>query len=119
MFGLDQKQIALSLSVELPRLHESQLRLLQSHDWPGNVRELQNAAERALISAQNGAKRSSAHAVLTEKEMKSFEKQNLVAALETAGWKVHGAGGAAELLCVRPTTLISRMKKLGIRRAYR
>jgi transcriptional regulator with GAF, ATPase, and Fis domain len=37
-------------------------------------------------------------------------------ALVKSGWRIHGAGGAAELLGLKPTTLISRMKKLGLKR---
>jgi len=54
--------------------------------------------------------------ILTEVELLQREKQNLVAALNKANWKVHGEGGAAELLGVKPTTLISRIKKLGLKR---
>jgi transcriptional regulator with GAF, ATPase, and Fis domain len=53
---------------------------------------------------------------LTEIEMRRRERDNLVAVLETAGWKVMGQNGAAELLGVKPTTLFSRMKKLGLRK---
>jgi transcriptional regulator with GAF, ATPase, and Fis domain len=43
-------------------------------------------------------------------------RENLVAVLETAGWKIKGTAGAAELLGVKPTTLLSRMKKMGLKR---
>ena len=42
------------------------------------------------------------------------ERQNLLAALERTGWKIYGSGGAAELLGIKPSTLASRLKKLGI-----
>jgi transcriptional regulator with GAF, ATPase, and Fis domain len=102
------------------------------------VRELQNAAERALILAQRGtlhfdlplSEMDVAHLdaggtsdgnnqdgpILTETELRLRERQNLVAALSKAQWKIHGQGGAAELLGVKPTTLISRIKKLGLER---
>ena len=48
--------------------------------------------------------------------MQRRERENLIAVLERSGWKIKGADGAAELLGVKPTTLRSRMKKMGIKR---
>jgi transcriptional regulator with GAF, ATPase, and Fis domain len=122
------------LRLPLPRFTEAHAQLLQSHDWPGNVRELQNATERALILAQNGNLHfdlipgesasspavpggpDEAGAVLKEADLRARERQNLVAALGRTGWKIHGPNGAAELLGVKPTTLISRIKKLGLKK---
>jgi transcriptional regulator with GAF, ATPase, and Fis domain len=53
--------------------------------------------------------------VLTDAEIRDLERDNVRAALRQAGGKIYGAGGAAELLGLRPTTLASRMKALGIR----
>lgn len=130
------EQSARRLRLALPRLTEHSVRLLQSYDWPGNVRELQNATERALILAQNGvlhfpvpgaeapvvtvAPSSRAHGatppILTERDLRKLECENLKSALRKTNWKVHGADGAAGLLGVKPTTLLSRMKKLGLKR---
>jgi transcriptional regulator with GAF, ATPase, and Fis domain len=55
-------------------------------------------------------------AFLTELEMQQCERANLMAVLECADWKIKGAGGAAELLGLKPTTLISRMKQMGLTR---
>jgi transcriptional regulator with GAF, ATPase, and Fis domain len=54
--------------------------------------------------------------ILTEAELRRRERNNVLAALFRAGWKIHGPGGAAELLGLKPTTLVSRIKKLGIQR---
>lgn len=53
---------------------------------------------------------------LTEAELKAQQRANLIAALEAAGWRVSGKGGAAALLGIRPTTLADRIKTLGITR---
>jgi transcriptional regulator with GAF, ATPase, and Fis domain len=53
---------------------------------------------------------------LTEVELERFERDNLVRALEAANWKIKGPDGAAELLGVKPTTLLSRMAKWGLKR---
>jgi transcriptional regulator with GAF, ATPase, and Fis domain len=114
---------------------------LRQYDWPGNVRELQHVIERAVILAQGGRLRldsalarrhsgpSSATprqaaivqsrptaAVVPEAEMRGRERENVLAALDQARWKVYGPGGAAELLGIKPTTLASRIRALGIRR---
>jgi transcriptional regulator with GAF, ATPase, and Fis domain len=61
----------------------------------------------------------SASAFLTEKEMREFQKNNLLAVLKQTNWRVSGADGAAELLGVKPTTLADRIRTLGIRKPQR
>ena len=113
------------------RLTEGDVRRLARYSWPGNVRELQNVIEHAAILAQHGRIRielpgaglseesqrgadGEPAQLLTEEERRVRDRANIVAALRTCGGKVSGPGGAAELLNVRPTTLASRMKALGI-----
>jgi len=116
------------------RLTNANVAALQAYDWPGNVRELQNCIERAAIRADpSGAMQmdlpdaadagttgsesvGSESGILSEAGMRGLERANTLAALEAADWKVSGAGGAAELLGMRPTTLASRIKKLGLSR---
>jgi transcriptional regulator with GAF, ATPase, and Fis domain len=57
--------------------------------------------------------------ILTEKEMREYQKQNLIAALEETNWRVSGPDGAAELLGVKPTTLADRIRSFGVRRPAR
>jgi transcriptional regulator with GAF, ATPase, and Fis domain len=125
------------LRLPVPRFTEAHARQLQSYDWPGNVRELQNATERALILAQQGSLQfelssttatspgqpllppkngSNGAVVLTDEEFRQRERENIMAALKKSDWKIHGKGGAAELLRVKPSTLISRIKKQGIKK---
>ena len=54
--------------------------------------------------------------VIPESEMRERERENVVAALNQCGWKIYGSGGAAELLGIKPTTLTSRIKKMGLKR---
>jgi DNA-binding NtrC family response regulator len=118
-------------------LSEGDARRLSRYDWPGNVRELQNVIERAAILAQNGrlridlpdssgaqpapgsarVKADARPAVLTASEMRAHERANILAALQACAGKVFGAGGAAEMLDIKPTTLASRIKALGISNA--
>jgi PAS domain S-box-containing protein len=118
------------------KLTRGQAASLLAYDWPGNVRELKNVIERAVIlskgntlrldlslpgsSATRGAAEIGAAGkdgnVLTENQMRSLQKQNYIAALKRADWRVSGKEGAAELLGVKPTTLTDRIKSLGIRK---
>jgi formate hydrogenlyase transcriptional activator len=114
-------------------LRASDVSRLCSYHWPGNCRELQNVLERAVITSQGGrlnlelptlSPGSARHPsgggeparVLTDEEVRSLERQNTLAALERCHWKIYGPDGASELLGVRPTTLVSRLKKMGIAR---
>ena len=119
------------------RLTRAGVTKLQSYDWPGNIRELQNVIERAVIISRCGAldfdlpvadlpaappraarrmPGSIEPEFLTEPELQRLERENLVAVLQKTDWKIKGADGAAELLGVKPTTLLSRMKKMGLER---
>jgi transcriptional regulator with GAF, ATPase, and Fis domain len=53
---------------------------------------------------------------MTEGEVLELQRRNLTAALVRCGWKIYGRSGAAELLGLKPTTLIERMRRMGIRR---
>ena len=119
----------------LTRAHAAKLR---AYDWPGNVRELKNVIERAVILSTGqvlrldlsmpGVAPDAADAapdethpddVLTEKDMREFQKANIIRALKQANWKVSGKGGAAELLGVKPTTLADRIRTYKIKRPSR
>jgi transcriptional regulator with GAF, ATPase, and Fis domain len=116
-----------------PRLTLANVQQLQQYHWPGNVRELQHVIERAMITATGGrlamelpagenarptpsAMSGGAVKVRTDAELRKLEADNIRAALEVTKGKVYGSGGAAELLGVKPTTLASRMKALGLAR---
>ena len=119
-----------------PKLTQAGLQTLQAYDWPGNIRELRNLIERAAILARGGvlhfdlpaldssidlssssvrSKNPAEWNYLTDSEMRRREHENLFIVLKKTGWKIKGVDGAAELLGVKPTTLISRIKKLGLK----
>ena len=115
------------------RLSHRAVNQLQQYDWPGNLRELRNVIERAVITAVSGTLRievprnepvsnkssketnqETAVNVISVEELKQRERENMLAALEKTQWKVYGRQGAAELLSMKPTTLASKIKKLGL-----
>jgi formate hydrogenlyase transcriptional activator len=115
------------------RFTEGDIRRLERYAWPGNVRELENVIERAAILARQGrlrldlpdgapvparsqiAEPAGRDSLLTEAERRDRDRRNILAALQASGGKIFGPGGAAERLDVKPTTLASRIKALGIR----
>ncbi len=119
------------------RLTPEALQRLRDYDWPGNVRELANLLERATILANGrsigpelldvpAAGRAAAAAPRQGREsgpapgfatLDEAQREHIRRALELAGGRLYGPHGAARLLGLKPTTLQSRMKKLGLRRA--
>jgi transcriptional regulator with GAF, ATPase, and Fis domain len=131
------KQSARRLGVQRPRLGKLHFQELQSYDWPGNVRELQNVIERAVILSRGGllqielprsAGRNAPFPTqmppadpekveeLSLNELVVRERAIVSRALAQSRWKIYGADGAAALLKIKPTTLVSKMKRLGVRR---
>jgi PAS domain S-box-containing protein len=105
----------------------SSMDALVAYDWPGNVRELQNVIERSLIlctgdvltveetlgDVATAPRRRSAS---LRQEMESVERSTIVRTLEESSWKIKGPGNAASRLGMTPSTLRSRMTRLGIQR---
>jgi formate hydrogenlyase transcriptional activator len=100
------------------------LEALCAYDWPGNVRELQNVIERAAIISRGAVLelgewppvRTRCADQKAPDSMAAQERQIILNALERTRWRVSGPNGAARLLGLKPTTLESRMKKMGIAR---
>jgi transcriptional regulator with GAF, ATPase, and Fis domain len=92
---------------------------LQSHPWPGNVRELRNVIEHAAIVTSGDTLRvpmlpDADPGVQPAETLASSEHEHILKALEKTGWRIKGPRGAATMLGVNPSTLYSRMQKLGI-----
>jgi transcriptional regulator with GAF, ATPase, and Fis domain len=119
--------------IRKPLMKKKHISQLKSYDWPGNIRELQNFIERALIISQHGGLNFDLNSnenvevkvniaedtaeILTEPELRAFERTNIARALEECNWKVGGSGGAAEMLRMKSTTLASRIKAMNIERS--
>jgi transcriptional regulator with GAF, ATPase, and Fis domain len=129
--GFRNTQVESELARSGLQLSPSQIRQVQDYEWPGNVRELQNVIERAVIASRLGSVRldlpASAESatgqsalqersvVISDTEMNRRVRDNMVVALKRSGGKVYGPDGAAEALGVKPTTLYTRLKKLGLK----
>ena len=134
------------LNLPQPKMTDQAIELLSAYDWPGNIRELQNVIERGAILSQGGPlrvdlvladfrsypltskvksigkplgnnKSVSEQVVFSKAGMKRREYENTIAALNKSNWKIYGPGGAAEILGVKPTTLSSRIKRMGLKRS--
>jgi len=111
-----------SLGKSIDSISIESLRHLERYHWPGNVRELRNVIERAIILArgtelsipvpQSKISRES-HASQT---LRTLQIEHIRATLQSTNWRIRGAGGAAERLGLKPTTLETRMAKLGVTR---
>jgi PAS domain S-box-containing protein len=113
------------LGRKIPIVTEGAMRTLQDYQWPGNVRELANVIERGaivsqsdklLVEIQHGRASAlrAASTLLTEEDVEKIRIANTIACLKKAGGKVSGKDGAAALLGIKPTTLYSRLSKLGL-----
>jgi len=103
------------------RVHPATMRDFQRYSWPGNVRELHNVIERNLILSMGPVFQAEIlhHEVRQAAKLQSLnevEADYLRRVLHRTKWRVRGAGGAAEVLGLKPTTLEARMKKHGISR---
>src|ERR1700722_27071 len=98
------------------------IQTLEQHSWPGNVRELQNVIERAVILAEDGVlrvpffepKRDSQMLPASGTTLKDMERDYILQVLAETRWLIGGASGAARYLGLPRTSLLSKMKRLGI-----
>jgi DNA-binding NtrC family response regulator len=122
------KHYSSNIRSETMSLSPAALKQLEDHSWPGNIRELQHLIERHVLQARSGRIEAiempdqipgNEFLPTIEPEVKSYvemDREHIISALKKSNGKVAGRGGAAELLQLRPTTLTSKMKRLGITR---
>ncbi len=114
---------AAKLNRRIPVMSEETLARLQQYDWPGNIRELQNEIERAVILADgpelklarvgpNGGTTPSRGSI--DRSLAEVNRAHLVEILRTTRGVVSGPNGAAARLGLKRSTLVARMKKLGV-----
>ncbi len=131
-------RFARELGKSVEGISRESLERLEAYDWPGNVRELSNLIERAVVLARSPVLEIEAEALRPPSgrarpavaetppepapssggagSLEAVQREHIRLALERAGWSIEGERGAAAQLAMNPSTLRSRMKKLGIRR---
>ena len=116
------QELSSSMNKAVETIRREDMERLQRYDWPGNVRELRNVVERAMIlSTGPGLRIEPPTGSVAENaaddgalSMDEVQRLHILKVLEMAGGRIRGAGGAAELLGLKPTTLRSRMQRLGL-----
>jgi transcriptional regulator with GAF, ATPase, and Fis domain len=118
-------RFARRLGKGVPVVPEAVIASLQEYSWPGNVRELENVVERAVILATGSAlvidpawlaSEAAQAETVDDGTLTSVERRHILRVLEKSRWRIAGKGGAAEQLGLKPSTLRSRMEKLGLHR---
>jgi len=132
------KQLSLKLGKTIDAIPQETMAKLRNYPWPGNVRELKNVLERAVIITQGSklqliddldsqalqldlqqqtvAADPFADSLPGTETLEQTEYNVILRTLQNVHWKLEGPGGAAELLNLHPSTLRSKMRKLGIER---
>jgi formate hydrogenlyase transcriptional activator len=114
---------AASLNKRIDLIPDEVIAALQSHDWPGNIRELQNVIERAVLFSPGSALRLPLGLTQTvtqrsesaSRTLADADREHILETLEQANWLVGGKDGAADRLGLPRTTLVYKMRKLGIK----
>jgi len=120
------KKYSRKLGKVIKNIDEEAIGKLSEYNWPGNIRELENIIERAVILCTNdilsinenftdSPERSNLNEISSSR-WEDVERDHILKILNRTGWKVHGKKGAAKILDLNPSTLRSRMAKLGIRK---
>ena len=120
------KEFSNSMGKPIEKIAGDSMAAMQAYPWPGNIRELRNVIERAMILAHGpilqvklSHKPLQSQAVNpTDGTLEAAERAHIVRALERCNWRIRGSHGAADQLDIKPTTLESRMKKLGITQTF-
>jgi formate hydrogenlyase transcriptional activator len=115
-------KFAASLNKPIDLIPDEVVAVLQAHDWPGNIRELRNAIERAVLFSPGSVLRLPLGLKQTVKQssesasrtLADADREHILETLKQTGWMIGGQDGAANRLGLPRTTLVYKMRKLGI-----
>jgi transcriptional regulator with GAF, ATPase, and Fis domain len=115
------KEFSDTMGKPIDTISRTTLEAVKNYSWPGNVRELRNVVERSMIVCKNRSLTLEVPKSVTAKEsynptLEEYQKRYILKILKKTGWRIRGEKGTAKILGLKPTTLYSRMKKLGIKR---
>jgi formate hydrogenlyase transcriptional activator len=114
-----------SVGKEIRGVSQRSMQSLSRYSWPGNIRELQNIIERAVVLAKSPVLQIDESMLRADEPvggvamvdtLENIERSHIILALGETNWVIHGKKGAAEMLGINPSTLRSRMEKLGIKK---
>jgi len=115
------KQFEKKLGKHIESIPPQTMDALQAYAWPGNVRELKNVIEHAMIISNKTLNVHIPTSMLDDDvdvgSLKEMDRRHICRVLDKTGWRIAGKHGAAEILGLKRTTLIYKMKALGITRA--
>ena len=114
-------EVAIAVGKPVDSIGKDDMAALQQYSWPGNIRELRNVVERAMIMETGRRLTFSVPAAPTatagrSAKLEDVEREHIRTVLESTGWRIRGVGGAAERLGLKPTSLDSRLARLGLKR---
>jgi DNA-binding NtrC family response regulator len=112
-----------------PEVPPAAMKRLMAYAWPGNIRELENVIQRAIILSADavlslgefnalGSPESGPPSLSASMTLEAVEREHILKVLSTTSWRIEGSRGAARVLGLQPSTLRSRLQKLGIRRGH-
>ncbi len=116
------QEFSRKLAKKIDTIPQSMLGRMQQYSWPGNVRELKNVIERAVIISSGATLRvempeAEEREPHNGRQLEDVERDHILKTLEKTNWRIAGSKGAARLLGLNPSTLRSRIQKLGIKKS--
>jgi transcriptional regulator with GAF, ATPase, and Fis domain len=116
------KEFETTMAKRIESISRKSMQALQRYPWPGNIRELRNVIEQAMIISRTKALNIripdfQESIISGDLKLEDVVRNHILTVLESTGWLVKGKNGAAELLGLKPTTLYSKMKSMGIKRS--
>ena len=113
------KEFCKTMGRDVTHIPKKNLDAMMHYTWPGNIRELKNVVENAMISNKGNTlnilpPESPASTGQGDLSFEGAERATIISVLKKTGGRIKGVGGAADVLMLKPSTLYSKMKKLGI-----
>jgi len=113
------EEIGSRMGKKITKVPRKTMGALQAYSWPGNIRELRNVVEHGVIVTSRDTLKvaipgESAQTAPVAMTLAEAEREHILATLERTGWRIKGPNGAAGKLDLNPSTLYTRMEKLGI-----
>ena len=113
------EEFSTRMGKKITKVPRKAMEALQRHSWPGNIRELRNVIEHSVILSSGDMLKLSflGDSPVQDTQLLTLaeaEREHILRALESTGWRIKGPHGAAQRLDLQPSTLYSRMQKLGI-----